>query len=194
LRPPPPGHATHEPPLDTWYDVFAHALFGRILRSALDYDLAYKAIGAIVLAPLTAWVLQRLINVSGGVSVTNEAIAGFLLSPTGFAFVLVAAALTLTSFYAEQAGLMHIAAGAGRGKLTRWQDALATALRPAPPAASGAVAGGHPAGGCCRWPPSRRHLFERCSAPTTSTGTSRAPAGLPTPRWPSARCWPASRR
>jgi glycerophosphoryl diester phosphodiesterase len=118
--------------LDTWYDVFAHARLGRILRSALDYDLAYKAIGAIVLPPLTAWVLQRLINVSGGVSVTNEAIAGFLLSPTGFAFVLVAATLTLTSFYTEQAGLMHIAAAAGRGKLTHWQDALATALRALP--------------------------------------------------------------
>ncbi len=114
--------------LDTWYDVFAYALLGRILRSALAYDLAYKAIGAIVLAPLGAWVLQRLISASGSVSVTNEAIAGFLLSPAGAAFALIAAALALTSFYAEQAGLMHIATAAGRGKLTRWQDALVTAL------------------------------------------------------------------
>lgn len=64
--------------LDTWYDVFAYARLGRILRSALAYDLAYKAIGAIVLAPLTAWVLQRLIPAAllGGASlVASDALS-----------------------------------------------------------------------------------------------------------------------
>ena len=114
--------------IDTWYDVYAHALFGRTVRSGLAYDLIYKAIGVTLLAPLGAWVLQRLIDTSGAVSVTNEAIADFLVSLPGLAFVLLAAALTLTSVYAELAGLMHIAAGAGRGRPVSWRDALATAL------------------------------------------------------------------
>jgi glycerophosphoryl diester phosphodiesterase len=118
--------------IDTWYDVYARALLGRTLRTGLVYDLLYKAVGVVVLAPLGAWVLQRLIRTSGAVSVTNEAIADFLLSLPGLAFVLLAASLTLSSFYAELAGLMHIAAGAGRGRPVSWADALATALAALP--------------------------------------------------------------
>jgi glycerophosphoryl diester phosphodiesterase len=114
--------------LDTWYDVYARGLLGSALLNGLIYDLLYKAIGIVVLAPLGAWVLEHLIRTSGTVIVANEAIAGFLLSPAGLAFVLLTAALALTSFYAELAGLMHIAAGAGRGQIVGWQDALATAL------------------------------------------------------------------
>jgi glycerophosphoryl diester phosphodiesterase len=118
--------------LDTWFDVHAYRLFGRAVRAGLVYDLLYKALGVAVLAPAAAWVLQRLIRTSGAVSVTNEAIVGFLLSLPGLAFVLLAAALTLTSFYAEQAGLMHIAAGVGRGRRISWRAALATALAALP--------------------------------------------------------------
>ncbi|WP_296899488.1 glycerophosphodiester phosphodiesterase family protein [Thiohalocapsa sp.] len=117
---------------DTWYDVYAQGLFGRAVRSGLAYDVVFKAIGVVVLAPLSAWVLGRLIRTSGAVSVTNEAIAGFLLSLPGLAFVLLAAALTLTAFYTEQAGLMHIAAGASRGPPPRWHNALFTALTALP--------------------------------------------------------------
>jgi glycerophosphoryl diester phosphodiesterase len=114
--------------IDTWYDVYAHALFGRAVRNGLMYDLVYKAVGVVVLAPVGAWVLQRLINTSGAVSITNDAIAAFLLSAPGLAFLLLTAALTLTSFYAELAGLMHIAAAAGRRRPVGWRHALATAL------------------------------------------------------------------
>jgi glycerophosphoryl diester phosphodiesterase len=114
--------------IDTWYDVYARALLGGALRNGLIYDLLYKAIAVVVLAPLGAWALEHLIRTSGAVSVANEAIAAFLISPAGLAFVLLAAALALTSFYAELAGLIHIAAGAGRGRTVRWRDALATAL------------------------------------------------------------------
>jgi glycerophosphoryl diester phosphodiesterase len=118
--------------LDTWYDVYAHGLFGGAVRAGLVYDLLYKAIGAVLLAPIAAWVLQRLIQSSGAVSVTNEAIAEFLLSVPGLAFVLLAAALTLTGFYAEQAGLMHIAASVSRGQRASWRAALATAVTALP--------------------------------------------------------------
>ncbi|WP_295887515.1 glycerophosphodiester phosphodiesterase family protein [uncultured Thiohalocapsa sp.] len=114
--------------LDTWYDVYAHALFGKAVRAGLVYDLMFKAVGLVLLAPAGAWVLQRLIAASGAVSVTNEAIAGFLLSLPGVAFLLLAVALSLASFYAEQAGLMHVAASVSRAKAPDWRDALATAL------------------------------------------------------------------
>jgi glycerophosphoryl diester phosphodiesterase len=118
--------------LDTWYDVYAHGLFGLSVRSGLAYDLLYKAVGIVLLAPAGAWVLQRLVRAGGAVSITNEAMTGFLLSLPGLGFVLLASAFVLTSFYAEQAGLMHIAAGAGRGRPTSWRDALVTALTALP--------------------------------------------------------------
>ncbi|MGB5833381.1 MAG: glycerophosphodiester phosphodiesterase family protein [Thiohalocapsa sp.] len=117
---------------DTWYDVYAKALLGQSIGSALIYDLFYKLLGAALLTPIAAFVLNRLIRTSGGVSITNEAIAGFLLSAPGILFALSTVALTLASFYAEQAGLMHIASGASRGRATGWADALATAISALP--------------------------------------------------------------
>ncbi len=118
--------------VDTWFDVYARALFGRSIRSALVYDLLYKLLGVALLAPIAAFVLNHLILASGGVTITNEAIAGFILSAPGLLFVLLALTFTLASFYAEQAGLMHIASGASRGHPASWADALATALSALP--------------------------------------------------------------
>ncbi|MGB5735671.1 MAG: glycerophosphoryl diester phosphodiesterase membrane domain-containing protein, partial [Thiohalocapsa sp.] len=111
-----------------WLDVYARALSSRFIRSALVYDLLYKLLGIALLAPVAAFVLNHLIRVSGGLTITNEAIAGFMLSVPGLLFVLVTLTLTLASFYAEQAGLMHIASGAIRGRPTGWADALATTV------------------------------------------------------------------
>ena len=47
--------------IDTWDDVYAHGLFGTAARSGLVYDLVFKAASTVVLAPLSAWVLGRLI-------------------------------------------------------------------------------------------------------------------------------------
>ena len=118
--------------IDTWFDVYARAQFGRGLRQGLAYDLVYKAIGAILLGPAFAWVLTRVIGLSGSLSIANEAIAAFLLSPAGLLFLLFALAFALLAFFAEQAGLMHVAGGASRGAAARWTDALATALAAIP--------------------------------------------------------------
>ena len=117
---------------DTWFDVYARALFGRSIRSALAYDLLYKLLGVALLAPIAALVLSHLVLTSGGVTVTNEAIAGFILSAPGLLFVLLTLTFMLASFYAEQAGLMHIASGASRGRPANWADALATAVSALP--------------------------------------------------------------
>jgi glycerophosphoryl diester phosphodiesterase len=118
--------------IDTWYDVYARALLGRTIRSALAYDLVYKALAATLLAPATAFVLSRLIVASGSVSIANGAIAGFMISLPGLVFLLLALAFSLTALYAEEAGLMHIAAGASRGRPATWTEALATTVAALP--------------------------------------------------------------
>jgi len=118
--------------LDTWFDAYARAQVGRGLRHGLAYDLVYKAVVVILLGPLSAWMLGRLIALSGSLAITNEAIAGFLVSLPGLAFLLFALALALLALFAEQAGLMHIAAGASRGAAASWSEALVTALTALP--------------------------------------------------------------
>ena len=118
--------------VDTWFDVYARALFGRAIRSALVYDLLYKLLGFALLAPIAALVLHHLILASGSVSMTNEAVADFILSAPGLSFALLALTFTLVGFYAGQAGLMHIASGASRGRPVSWADALATTVAALP--------------------------------------------------------------
>lgn len=118
--------------IDTWFDAYARAQVGRGLRHGLAYDLVYKAVVAILLGPLSAWMLGRLIALSGSLAITNEAIAGFLVSLPGLAFLLFALALALLALFAEQAGLMHIAAGASRGAAASWSEALVTTLTALP--------------------------------------------------------------
>lgn len=118
--------------IDTWFDVYARDLLGRSIRSALVYDLLYKALGVALLTPIAAFILRRLIRTSGTVAITNEAIAEFLLSVPGLLFALLTSAFTLTSLYAELSGLMHIAARAGRGRHVGWAGALAAALSALP--------------------------------------------------------------
>jgi len=117
---------------DIWFHAYARGQLGPGLRSALAYDLIYKLFGAIVLGPLLAWLLGRLIRLSGTTTIANEAIASFVVSPVGLLFMLFTLAFTLLAFYTEQAGLIHIAGGANRGTATPWTNALTTALTAVP--------------------------------------------------------------
>ena len=83
------------------------------------YDLLFKVFGLLVMTPLTALALERLIATSGRLSVTNADIAGFLLSPWGLLFLFVAGTFSLTSLFAEEAGLMHITAKTHSGQSRR---------------------------------------------------------------------------
>jgi len=99
-----------------------------VVRSAVRplvlYDLLFKAFGLLVLTPLAALALERLVATSGSLSVTNADIAGFVLSPWGLLFLFVTGAFGLTSMFAEQAGLMHITATATRGRPEGWLSTL----------------------------------------------------------------------
>lgn len=94
------------------------------VRPLVLYDLLFKALGLLVLTPLAALALERLVATSGSLSVTNADIAGFVLSPWGLLFLFVTGAFGLTSMFAEQAGLMHITAAATRGWPEGWLSTL----------------------------------------------------------------------
>ncbi len=100
----------------------------RIVRRAIEplvlYDLLFKVFGLLVMTPLTALALERLIATSGRLSVTNADIAGFLISPWGLLFLFVAGSFSLTSLFAEEAGLMHITAKTTRTEQEGWLSAL----------------------------------------------------------------------
>ncbi len=118
--------------LDTWYDAYAHGQIGLSIRQGLAYDLVYKALAAIVLVPPSAWALERLIALSGTLTITNADIAGFVLSLPGIGFLLLAATFALAAFYLESAGLMVVAGGASRGQAPSWTEALSTVIGGAP--------------------------------------------------------------
>ena len=102
------------------------------IRPLVLYDLLFKVFGVSVMTPLAALALERLVATSGSVSVTNADIATFLMSPWGPLFLFVAGVFSLTSLFAEQAGLMHIAAKATHGGREGWLSALLLVFKALP--------------------------------------------------------------
>ncbi|NJD30750.1 MAG: hypothetical protein FIB04_02555 [Gammaproteobacteria bacterium] len=87
----------------TWADFRAR------WRAALGFHLLAQLLGTALFTPLVAWIGGLIVAASGEPVISNFDIARFVLSPTGIAFVLVIAALTLALLLAEFAGLSFIA-------------------------------------------------------------------------------------
>ncbi len=83
--------------------------FRRGLAALVAYEVLFKLLAAAALGPLSAWVLARLIAVTGSVAVSNEHILSFVLSPWGVLTLLVGGVLTFVITLIEQAGLMELA-------------------------------------------------------------------------------------
>ncbi len=107
----------------------------RLLRSALRtvsrslspmlwYELFFKVLAAAILAPLVAALLAGFIRSTGSVSISNEAIAGFILSPRGLAALVVVGTVSFGIIFMELAGLMVISAETLRGEPGRPVAAL----------------------------------------------------------------------
>jgi glycerophosphoryl diester phosphodiesterase len=107
-----------------------------LLKAALPqlvlYDLVFKIVQLALLAPLGAWLLDRLIAQSGALAVTNADLADYLSGPTGIVFLVATLTLLLTSTFAEQSGLVRIAAAADAGRRMHWLDALQLTLADLP--------------------------------------------------------------
>jgi glycerophosphoryl diester phosphodiesterase len=78
-------------------------------RAALGFHFLMQLLALAVFTPAAAWIGRRLVLASGEPVVSNYDIAGFVLSPAGVAFVLVAAAIAIGLLLAEFAGYTWIA-------------------------------------------------------------------------------------
>lgn len=101
--------------------------FSHNLSSLLIFDIFFKIIATVILGPVSAWIFNRLVASSGAWVIGNEQIISFVLSPVGLLAFITSGALTLAIFFAEQTGVILIAAHfkAGR-KITAYQTLMQT--------------------------------------------------------------------
>jgi glycerophosphoryl diester phosphodiesterase len=82
------------------------------LRAALGFQLLAQLSSLALISPLLAWLVRRLMLLSGEPVVSNYAIAGFLASPAGVAFVALLVVLVSGTLFAQFAGQSWIARAA----------------------------------------------------------------------------------
>ena len=61
------------------------------LRPVLLFALVWAVAQTVILSPLMSWALGFLLKREGQPAVSNQDIAGFLMSPTGVLFLLLTA-------------------------------------------------------------------------------------------------------
>jgi glycerophosphoryl diester phosphodiesterase len=110
----------------TWADFRAH------WRAPLAFHLVMQLLGVALFAPVVSWVGHRIVLASGEPVISNFDIARFVLSPSGVAFVLVIAALTLALLLAEFAGHSWIAGHAIARRRASLASTVATVMRALP--------------------------------------------------------------
>jgi glycerophosphoryl diester phosphodiesterase len=94
-------------------------------RSSFVFHLLMQLLGLALFTPLVSWVADRIVLAAGEAVISNYDIARFVLSPTGGAFVVAVAALTLGLVLAELAGQSFIAGNAIRQRPVRAIAAVA---------------------------------------------------------------------
>jgi glycerophosphoryl diester phosphodiesterase len=95
---------------NVWHD------FRRGFSQLLAYNLFVKVIGLALLEPFSTWFFTALISVTGRLSVHNEQLLTFFLSPPGMVMLALSGTITLAVLFIERAGLMLIAAALLRGQ------------------------------------------------------------------------------
>jgi len=110
----------------------AWADFRACWRTPLAFHLVMQLLGVALFAPVASWVGRRLVLASGEPVISNFDIARFVLSPSGVAFVLVIAALTVALLLAEFAGHSWIAGHAIARRRATLASTVATVTRALP--------------------------------------------------------------
>ncbi|NNG08223.1 MAG: hypothetical protein HKM90_10895 [Desulfobacteraceae bacterium] len=85
-------------------------------RPVVGFEFWFSLIYAVVLAPLTAWLLNRLVLFSGQVAISNQELVRFFLSTQGAGFVLLSITFVLAFVFLEQVGLLIISMAATEGR------------------------------------------------------------------------------
>src|SRR5277367_3270349 len=77
----------------------------RCLPAMIVYEICFRTIATLLGAPILAWIVGMLVARSGRAAVSNTAIAGFLLTPSGLGAALVLAMGYLVGQLVLMAGL-----------------------------------------------------------------------------------------
>jgi len=95
--------------------------FVRSGRLVFGWQVLVQLIGAAAVAPLSGWLLNRVVARSGSAVVSNFDLAAFVLTPPGVVFVLVTVVASVAFHTAQFAGYTWIAGHAIAGRpLTLW--------------------------------------------------------------------------
>ena len=89
------------------------------LRPAILFQLWYSLLYVVFYAPLSAWLLRRLVGWGGQLAWSNHELVAFFLSARGLAFILLSAGFALALFFIELVGLLALALYA------RWNQQIA---------------------------------------------------------------------
>lgn len=103
--------------------------FRRAWPQLIAADLIARILALVALTPLVGVLLKVFLATTATGVVTDGAIVGFLLHPTGFTALLVVGSLSLAVLLAETGQLMVIGFGAIEGRNVPWFTALKYALR-----------------------------------------------------------------
>jgi glycerophosphoryl diester phosphodiesterase len=87
-------------------------------------DLFVRALGIVVLAPAVGLLLRVFLTTTATGVVSDAAIIGFLLHPTGMAALLVVGSVSLGLLLAETGQLLVIGFGAGEDRRVTWLGAF----------------------------------------------------------------------
>ncbi|MBA7680471.1 hypothetical protein ES703_88787 [subsurface metagenome] len=96
----------------------------KAVKPVVGFEVWFSLIYAVVLAPFTAWLLNKLLVPGGPLAVSNEDIITFFLSPLGVLFILLSIAFFLGLAFLEQVGLMVISLAAVEGRVLSASSAL----------------------------------------------------------------------
>ncbi len=94
------------------------------VKPVVGFEVWFSLIYAVVLAPFTAWLLNKLLVPGGPLAVSNEGIITFILSPPGVLFLLLSIAFFIGLAFLEQVGLMVISLAAIEGRVLSASSAL----------------------------------------------------------------------
>lgn len=96
------------------------------------YSLTVWLVGVGALAPVTAWILNRLVVHNNEFIIANTDLAKWLLSGKGILFIVLSGAMLLMGLIVQVAGLIWIAREAQAGRLLNTRQALRKLIRTMP--------------------------------------------------------------
>ncbi len=112
----------HKPFLNRYRQAWNN--FRKKVKPVVGFEVWFSLIYAVVLAPFTAWLLNKLLVPGGPLAVSNEDIITFFLSPLGVLFLLLSIAFFIGLIFLEQVGLMVISLAAVEGRVLSASSAL----------------------------------------------------------------------